>query len=306
MNRFYNDKTKKAFYHLIIRVPEHTKGQNGFAFEDKDKDYLENLLFRLESIYLFEIASYCIMSNHVHLILARNNKAHIDLSLKETAERMQIYYDLKERPDARNAKVRKFRIQLNNISEFMRDYQRRFTFWYNKNVDGGRKGSLWHPRFKSVALTSRRALVECMKYVELNPVRAKMVRHPSLYNYCSYSHICNDDQRGSYLKEIIIKNIRHLSDDGEKNLGDQQVFKWYTNDLEILAYFVAENKNIKNVDPYIKAHFLNSCKLWSRLKTIGGDDSLTGIGHGGIQPREIEFTKSNGSCQQIPLCDLEF
>jgi REP element-mobilizing transposase RayT len=306
MRRYYNEKTKRAFYHIIIRVPEHIKGQNGFAFEDVDKEYLKNLLFQLERIYLFEVLSYCVMSTHVHLILSRDNKAHINLSLKETAERFQLYYDLKQAPDARSAKVRKFRIRLNNISEFMRDYQRRFTFWYNKKFEGGRKGSLWHPRFKSVALTSRRALIECMKYVELNPVRAKIVTHPSLYAYCSYSHICKDDQLGCYFKEIIVKNIRHLSEDKEKHKSNTQVFKNYSDDLEVLAYFVAENKNIKSVDPYLKAHFINSCKLWSQLKIIDGVDALTGIGHGKINPRTIEFEKPDGSCQQIPICDVEF
>ena len=304
--RYYNETSKKSFYHLIIRVPEFTLNQTEFAFDDSHKEYLENLLFHLESIYLFEMVSYCIMSTHVHLVLARDNEAHNNLSLKETAERFQIYYGLKKTPDARSAKVRKFRIRLNNVSEFMRDYQRRFTFWYNKSFEGGRKGSLWHPRFKSVCLGSRRALVECMKYVELNPVRAKMVTHPSLYAYCSYHHICKDNQRGAYLKEMIIKNIRHLAEDSETNSDDKQVFKWYTNDLEVLTYFVAENKNIKSVDPYVKAHFLSNCKLWSHLKIIEGKYALCGIGHGKINPRTVEFEKSDGSCQQIPLCDLEF
>ena len=306
MKRFYNESSKKAFYHIIIRVPEHIKGQEGFAFEDKDKDYLENLLFRLEGVYLFELVSYCIMSTHVHLIIARDNEAHNNLTLKKTAERFQIYYGLKEAPDARSAKVRKFRTRLNDISEFMRDYQRRFTFWYNKNFEGGRKGSLWHPRFTSVALESRRALVECMKYVELNSVRAKMVNHPGLYNYCSYSHICKDDQKGFYVKRMIVKNIRHLSADGEKNLEDKEVFKWYVDELEVLAYYVSENKNVKSVDPYVKAHFLNSCKLWSKLKTIDGDNALCGVSHGMIRPKKVEFEKSDGSCQKIPVDDLEF
>jgi REP element-mobilizing transposase RayT len=306
MKRFYNELSKKAFYHIIIRVPEHMKGQNGFAFEDKDKEYLENLVFRLEGLYLLDLVSYCIMSTHVHLIIARNNEAHINLSLKEAAVRFQDYYNLKQVPDARSGKVRKFRIRLNDISEFMRDYQRRFTFWYNKNFEGGRKGSLWHPRFKSVALGSKRALVECMKYVELNPVRAKMVTHPSLYDYCSYSHICKNDQRGYYEKTMIVENIRYLSTDGERALDDKEVFKWFSDDLEVLAYFVAENKNIKSIDPYVRAHFLNNCRLWSKLKIIDGDDPLTGISYGERRPRNVEFEKSDGSCQEVPVCDLDF
>ena len=40
MKRFYNELSKKAFYHIIIRVPEHMKGQDGFAFEDKDNVFV--------------------------------------------------------------------------------------------------------------------------------------------------------------------------------------------------------------------------------------------------------------------------
>ena len=56
--------------------------------------------------------------------------------------------------------VRKFKRRLNDLSEFMRDFQRRFTFWYNNQFPERRRGSLWNPKFKSVVLASGQALAD--------------------------------------------------------------------------------------------------------------------------------------------------
>ena len=58
----------------------------------------------------------------------------------------------------------------------MRSLNRAFTNWYNtrKNCIG----AFWADRFKSTILKSKQALQECMMYVDLNPVRARLVEHP--------------------------------------------------------------------------------------------------------------------------------
>ena len=287
--RFYDEECQEAFYHLIIRVPEHTYGQTEFAFQEDHKLYFENLLFKLEGIYCLKMVSYCIMSTHVHIILSRDNNAHKELSLIETAKRYKKYYKLKVAPDARCAAVRKFRIQLNNLSEFMRDLQRRFTFWYNNKSGIERHGSLWHPRFKSVSLTSLKALLECMKYVELNPVRAKMVKAPGEYRFCSWGHICKSDPRGIFLKRRIVAGIRYFKTLENKHLSDNKIFRHYAGDLEALAYYVKNNKNVKSIEPYVKSHLLSNSKLWSNLKAIGGEHYPVGQSYGNRRPRTIMF-----------------
>ena len=47
-------------------------------------------------------------------------------------------------------------------------------------------GTLWEGRYKSSLVDSDRYLLSCMRYVELNPVRAKMVNHPGEYQWSSY------------------------------------------------------------------------------------------------------------------------
>jgi hypothetical protein len=71
----------------------------------------------------------------------------------------------------------------------MRNIQSGFALWYNRN--NNRRGRFWADRFKSVYLENEAAVLDCMLYVELNPVRAGLVERP-------------EDWRGSsiFLREI--------------------------------------------------------------------------------------------------------
>ena len=56
------------------------------------------------------------------------------------------------------------------------------------NRQYNRTGSLWQGRYKASLVQNDRYLLTCYRYIELNPVRAGMVRHPSDYPYSSYHH----------------------------------------------------------------------------------------------------------------------
>jgi REP element-mobilizing transposase RayT len=283
--RYIDNEHKISFYHIILKVPGNTVGNKAFAFENSHKKYFENLLFRLEDIYLIDLVSYCIMSNHAHLILARKTNILKEFSLRETAEKYRCYYQLKEIPDARLFEVRKFRHRLNDLSEFMRDLQRRFTFWYNNQFTERRRGSLWNPKFKSIVLASGKALSECMKYVELNPVRAKMVKSPGSYEFCSWSHIEKGDMRGDALRKNIIIYLRYFYAEERRFNSDIEVFNLYAGELVALAAFVKNNKDIKSIDPYMAVAFLQKSPLWNKSRVVGGEDELKGVGFGRKRPR---------------------
>ncbi len=171
----------------------------------------------------------------------------------------------------------------------MRDLQRQFTWWYNHNQIEQRKGSLWNKGFINVTLKSRKAFVECMKYVELNPVRAKMVSTPGDYRYSSWGHIVRNDWIGRKLQERIISHLRYMMGEQAEQLSDREVFLGYAGDLEALGLLVAENKDIKRIDQYAQKFLLEQCEYWWKLKIISGEDVLTGIGHGQRRPFEVEF-----------------
>jgi putative transposase len=56
------------------------------------------------------------------------------------------------------------------------------------NQTYGRTGTLWEGRFKSTLVDSDNYFLIVSRYIELNPVRAKMVKHPAKYPWCSYQH----------------------------------------------------------------------------------------------------------------------
>ncbi len=288
-SRYWQKDTEKAYYHLVVKVFENTPGNYAYAFNETNKQELESLLWRLDNFYLPNVISYCLLDNHAHIIMARDNKAEQKMTLKEAARRYQVYYNLSEIPDARSSEVKKFRKRLNSISDFMRDFQRQFAAKYNLNLPEKRGGSLWGKTFKSVALKSVRALLECMKYVELNPVRAKIVQAPGDYKFSSWGHIVKNDYFGKKLRARIVESLRYMMGEQAEQLADNQIFLNYAGDLEALGILVAENKNIKEIDPFAKKFLLEKCKHWSQLKHIGGEDVLSGVGYGGRRPITVEF-----------------
>ncbi len=73
--------------------------------------------------------------------------------------------------------------RLFDVSELMRNIHSAFARFYNKTYR--RHGRFWADRFKSTLLENTKALLDCMLYVELNPVRAGLVERPEDWKGCS-------------------------------------------------------------------------------------------------------------------------
>ena len=70
------------------------------------------------------------------------------------------------------------------VSHTMQDLGRKYVRYINHRYK--RSGTLWEGRFKSSLVDSDAYLLTCMRYIELNPVRAGMVEHPGEYRWSSY------------------------------------------------------------------------------------------------------------------------
>ena len=66
----------------------------------------------------------------------------------------------------------------------MKELSQRYAHYFNKRYE--RTGTLWEGRFRSCVTESSRYVLACYRYIELNPVRAGMVMHPSQYVWSSY------------------------------------------------------------------------------------------------------------------------
>ncbi len=74
----------------------------------------------------------------------------------------------------------------------MKSIKETFSRWYNKQKN--RTGYFWGSRFKSILLEKKAALTHCLAYIDLNPVRARIVEKPEDYRWCSvYARVNNTD-----------------------------------------------------------------------------------------------------------------
>jgi hypothetical protein len=76
--------------------------------------------------------------------------------------------------------------RMGDVSEYMKTLKQRFSVWYNRRH--GRVGTLWMERFKSVLVKGRGNPLQTMAaYIDLNAVRAGLVRDPKNYRFCGYA-----------------------------------------------------------------------------------------------------------------------
>ena len=78
----------------------------------------------------------------------------------------------------------RFTLRMYDLSVFMKSLLERFTKWFNRTHS--RSGTLWEDRFKSVIVESGVAARTMAAYIDLNPVRAGMVKDPADYCWSSY------------------------------------------------------------------------------------------------------------------------
>lgn len=93
-----------------------------------------------------DIHAYVLMTNHVHLLVTPHTE--------------------------------------DGIGKMMQILGRYYVQYFNHNYK--RIGTLWEGRYKATLIDSEQYLLTCMRYIELNPVRANMVNHPADYQWSSY------------------------------------------------------------------------------------------------------------------------
>jgi len=75
-----------------------------------------------------------------------------------------------------------------------------------------RKGAFWEDRYHATAVQTGRHLLSCMIYIDLNMVRAGVVKHPSEWKESGYNEIMNPPKRYSLIDQTRLENILGFSD----------------------------------------------------------------------------------------------
>ncbi len=137
----------------LIDIPQHVvqRGHNRHTvfLTDDDRACYLDRLAQGAVRHGVDVHAWCLMTNHVHLLLTPRRDRAVPHLLQYLGGQYVTYF----------------------------------------NVLHGRSGTLWEGRYKASLVDTERYLLDCYRYIELNPVRAAMVADPALYPWSSYC--CN-------------------------------------------------------------------------------------------------------------------
>ena len=179
---------EKAVYHVMSRT-----ALDGFPLKDIEKDFMLDLIKKFSSLYFTEILGFCLMGNHFHLlvkIFPENRFTDEDIQ-----KRFEMFYG-----DSRafaKGQIPYLRAKLSSLSEYMREIKVGFARYYNRRHN--RRGYFWGDRFKSVIVEKGETLINCLAYIDLNPLRAGLVDRPEEYRWNSISYHVQTGNKDNFL-----------------------------------------------------------------------------------------------------------
>ena len=198
------DSSTSGFYHCISRCV-----RRAFLCGDEydhRRLWIEQRLAELLDVFTIEACAYAIMSNHLHLILKTDPKAARELTDLEVARRwIQLFpAQLQRRKQAAGSPAEARRVETAYLQSIVADRRKIARWrarlasisWFNKmlkepiarraNREDDCTGHFWEGRFKSIRLLDRAAVLACMVYVDLNPMRAGIAK---ALQECSFTSI---------------------------------------------------------------------------------------------------------------------
>ncbi len=117
-------------------------------FEEQDYQYFRDCLDAAAYNYSLKVHAYVLMPDHVHILAT---------------------------PSANDS-----------VSRTVQSVGRNYVQYYNERYSGS--GSIWEGRYRATVLDEKNYLLTCSRHIELNPVRAGLVKHPREYRWSSYAH----------------------------------------------------------------------------------------------------------------------
>jgi REP element-mobilizing transposase RayT len=166
---------------------------DGFPLGDIEKDFMLDLIRRYSSLYLIEILGVCIMGNHFHLLVKMIPEYQFS---DEKIEKRFVEFYGDERVFA-DGLIPSLREKLSSLSEFVREIKVGFARYYNKRHH--RRGYFWGDRFKSVIVEKGETLINCLAYIDLNPLRAGLVERPEEYRWNSLGYHIQTGNKDNFL-----------------------------------------------------------------------------------------------------------
>ena len=192
----------EAVYHCISRCVRRAflcgiDTYSGQSYEHR-KDWIKLRIQELTAGYGVEVSAYAVMSNHLHLVLRTRPDWVESWSDREVAVRwLKLFSRTRAVEDKTSlpsdSEIRlltgdaermvELRLRLSSVSWFMRSLNEHVARLANR--EDGCKGRFWEGRFKCQALLDEAAVLACMAYVDLNPIRAGLADRPEQSDFTS-------------------------------------------------------------------------------------------------------------------------
>lgn len=207
------------YYHCISRCVRRAFlcGEDkvtGQSFEHR-RAWVEDKLLALAEVFAIDVCAYAVMSNHVHIVFHIHSEQAEHWSMLEVIERWHQLFKgtLLTRKFARGDNLPDYLLTV--VKETAEVYRQRLAdiSWFMRilNEDIARKANLednctgrfWEGRFKSQALLDEAAVIACMAYVDLNPIRAKVATLPENSDHTSIKKRMNMAIKGLQPKALM-------------------------------------------------------------------------------------------------------
>jgi len=185
---------RKPRFHVAgmpVHVVQRGNNRDPIFFDESDYHAYLKWLKEAAEKYHCKIHAYVLMTNHVHLLVTPEDEM--------------------------------------SVSRMMQYVGRYYVPYVNHAY--GRTGTLWEGRYKSSLIDSVAYLLTCSRYVELNPVRAAMVSHPSEYRWSSYT--ANAEGQANAIVEAHELYVRLASTDKERQKVYRGLFDAHIGDVEL-------------------------------------------------------------------------
>ena len=144
MPRKKREQSSTGVYHWIVRG----MNKKDLFHDAQDFEYFKKLLSEYKTAYQISFFHYCLMTNHVHLLLRAND--------------------------------------LEYLASFSHYVQRRYAYYYCGRYKW--TGSVFQRGYRSFVIDRDEYMLECGRYIERNPVKAKLVEKPGDYKFTSYRY----------------------------------------------------------------------------------------------------------------------